>query len=110
MGKDIGGYVALSIGLFLVVSIVGGSVWVTGGGLDALYRRLENRRAPAAHNWVHFPGFDGAFEHGHANGTANDTITATTGDVAQDTTHASADDTGTSAATGDANGAASEPH
>ena len=107
MGKDIGGYVALSIGLFLVVSIVGGSVWATSGGFENLYQRRANRRAAAARNVVHFPGFDGVFEH--PNGTANGTTAATASDAAQSTTHASADDTTTGTADGNAYGAASEP-
>lgn len=102
---DIGAYVGLSLGLFLAVSVLGCTMWVSCGGMEDLHRRRTNRRGPAPRGWGHFIGLDGAVELGHANGT----ITATARDAAHNSTHATADDTATGAASGNANGAASEP-
>ena len=103
---EIGGYVGLSFGILLTVSILGCTVWISCGGMEDLYRRRTNRSGPAPRSWERFIGLDGAVELGHVNGT----MTATSRDAAHNSTHATADNTATGAASGNANGAASEPH
>ena len=103
---DIGGYVGLSLGVLLAVSILGCVAWISCGGMERFYERRTNRRGPAPRGWEHFLGFDGAVELGQTNGT----IPATAGDAGHNSTHDTADNTATGAASGNANGAASEPH